>query len=64
MTFNTYIEMPSGALSRPHEDATEAAAQQIFNRFVEIMEVWTNWSVDVVMTDGKTELRREHIENA
>jgi hypothetical protein len=62
--FGVHIEMPSGAKSRPHESADRKTVEKIFDSFAAQMQKWPKFRADVVLMDGKTEIEREHIENA
>lgn len=62
--YTTYIEMPSGATSKPHEFVEESPARKLFGRFVEIMTTWEQWRADVVLTDEGKEIQREQLRNA
>jgi hypothetical protein len=62
--FTVVIEMPSGATSHDHSFATEDEAKATFDRLVSQMTPWKKFTVDVVMTDGQKEIKRERIINA
>lgn len=61
--WTTFIEMPSGATSKPHEFLEEAPTRKLFDRFVAIMHPWKQWRAEVVLTESGKEIQREQILN-
>lgn len=61
--YNVHIEMPSGALSRPHEFVEQDDALELFDTFVTQMKPWNHFAADVILSEGKKEIKREHISN-
>lgn len=62
--YNIHQEMLSGAQSRGWDYKQEADGIKCFNLVMAQMRPWLNFSVDVVLTDEKIEIRREAIRNA
>lgn len=53
--FSVYIEMPSGATSKPHEFVERADAEKRFEAFVSQMQPWKKFQAWVVLKgEGKT----------
>ena len=53
--FSVYIEMPSGATSKPHEFVALADAEKRFETFVSQMRPWKKFQAWVVLKgEGKT----------
>ena len=58
-----FIEMPSGATSKPHEFIERADAEKLFERFASQMRPWKKFQAWVIMRgEGKTAI--EEILNA
>jgi hypothetical protein len=52
---SVYIEMPSGATSKPHEFLEVEPAVTLFDRFVSQMQPWKKFQAWVVLKgEGKT----------
>jgi hypothetical protein len=53
--FKVFIEMPSGATSKPHVFDEEEDAQKLFDRFLDQMKPWKKFQATVIMqSNGKT----------
>ena len=60
--FNVHIEMPSGAVSKGYDRATEAEAQDYFEKIVKQLRTWKGFVADVVMLNEiEEEVKRERI---
>ena len=46
---SVYIEMPSGATSKPHEFIERADAEKVFERFASQMHPWKKFQAWVVL---------------
>lgn len=62
--YSVFIEMPSGATSKPHEFLEVIDATKLFNQFVLQMRPWKNFIVDIILTENGKVLQREKIFNA
>lgn len=61
---NIHVELPCGSMSRGYEREDPDKAQATFDRVVAQLREFKNFIADVVLVDGRTEILREHIENA
>ena len=61
--FNVRVEMPSGAQSRGYDRPTEEKALKVFAQVVEQIRA-TGGFMDVILSEDRTEIQREHIDNA
>lgn len=60
---NIHVELPCGAVSRGYERDDLGKALATFDRVVVQILAFKKFVADVVLTDGRTEIQREHIEN-
>jgi len=61
---NVHVELPCGAISRGYEREDADRALATFERVVAQLRAFKNFVADAVLVDGRTEIQREHIENA
>ena len=60
---NIHVELPCGAVSRGYEREDSDKALATFDRVVAQLREFKKFVANVVLTDGCTEIQREHIEN-
>jgi hypothetical protein len=61
--YSIFIEMPSGATSKPHEFVEAEKATALFDSFVRQMRPWKAWQATVIMK-GNGKVTTEEINNA
>jgi hypothetical protein len=62
--YNVFIEMPSGATSKPHEFQELADAEKLFETFASQMRPWKKFQAWVVMLEKGGKITTEEILNA
>ena len=61
---NVRIEMPSGAQSRGYDRQAEEEALNVFDQVAGQLQMWTNFTADVVLLEDDREVKRVKIANA
>ena len=62
--YTVRVETPSGAQSRGYDRPTEEQALKVFAQVVEQIRAMTRFAADVILSEDRTEIQREHIDNA